>query len=877
MSRRIHLRKKQSSGKFLTAVIITLIAVTTSSLLFLYLFYLYFTHDLPDLTEITGYKPHIATEVYSANGTLIGEFASDQRKLIPYEEIPNQVKNAFIAVEDKRFFEHEGVDFRRIIGALLKNIQEGEIVQGASTITQQVAKNLVLSPERSVSRKIKEAILAYRMENNLSKEEILYIYLNHIYLGDGTYGIEGASENYFGKSSKDINLAEAALLAGLPKAPEYYSPRRHLNRAIDRQRLVLDIMKEEGIITEQQRERASRYEIEIVPRRNLNLEVAPYFVEFVRQYLIDRFGTESFIKGGYKVFTTIDVDLSLEAGWALRRGILDIEAERGRDIVSSHFRTQQSIDQFRKSQEIKNIEVGKSYLGVITGIRGGKTAKTFIATVGIGKWLGELGFAVSSPLGNAVEGLYFPTSEKYAPLNGYQGVSLVPSQLKVGDVIWTRVTDDEEEAYQLSIDYNPQTQGALLAMDTNGYVKALVGGFSFRDSQFNRAIQAQRQPGSSFKPIVYAAAIDKGYTETTVVHDVPIVIKDWAPQNYDNVFLGEIPLREALAKSRNLASIGILMDIDPGYAVNSAKRFGFGSHLNPYPSLVLGGSDVRLIEMVTAFNVFASGGRLVDPKFILRIYDRNGRLVEDSSLRQQYMPKEDMEKAEREKKRIEILKQIAKAVGGYDPKTEFIEEKEINRERSDGNRRDEFQTPEEFLRHLRENKSSGSIYASKGGEQVLTPETAYIMTDLLQSVVKEGTARSALKLASAAPIGGKTGTTNDFTDAWFIGFSPKIVTGVWVGRDDHKTIGKGATGGKAALPIWNDFMEEALRKFPGGDFGIPDGIQFVSTPYGFIPYKIGSAPDVEDFGITSSDHYKDDHYEDNGDEYGSEIDFLLRR
>ncbi|HEX3036291.1 MAG TPA: PBP1A family penicillin-binding protein [Thermodesulfobacteriota bacterium] len=871
MSRRIHIRKKQSRVRFLTAAVITLFTITVSSLLFLYVVYLYFAHDLPDLTEITGYKPRLATEVYSVNGTIIGEFAAERRELIPFEEIPTRVKNAFIAVEDKRFFEHEGVDFKRIIGALLKNIQEGEIVQGASTITQQVAKNLVLSPERSVSRKIKEAILAYRMENNLSKEEILYIYLNHIYLGDGTYGIEAASENYFGKSSREINMAEAALLAGLPKAPEYYSPRKHFDRAKDRQKLVLDLMEEEGFITERQREGAGEYEIEIIPRRNLNLEVAPYFVEFVRQYLIDRFGSEAFINGGYKVFTTVDVGLSLEAGWAMRRGILDLDARRGKEVVTDHLDTQESIGRFRKSQEVKNVEKGNSYQGVITSVREGNQPSTFIATVGIGKWQGELSFAVSSPLGNEVEGLYFPASEKYAPLNGYQGVTLVPSQLKVGDVIWIKVTDEEEGIYKVSMDYNPQTQGALLAMDTKGYVRAMVGGFNFKDSQFNRATQALRQPGSSFKPIVYAAAIDKGYTETTIIYDVPIEIKGWVPQNYDKTFLGEIPLREALAKSRNLASVRLLMDIDPNYAVNYARRFGFGSRLNPYPSLVLGGSDVKLIEMVRAFNVFASGGRLIEPKFILRIYDRDGRLIEDSSLRRQYLSKGDAEKAERERKRIEILKQIAEGLKSYTPETEFIKEKDISQEGHVRARSDVFQTPEEFLKHIQENGSLDSTYTSDNGEQIISSETAYIMTDLLQSVVEEGTARSALKLTSLGPVAGKTGTTNDFTDAWFLGFSPKVVAGVWIGTDSHKPLGKGETGGKAALPIWNDFMEEVLKEFPGGDFGVPDGIQFVSTPYGFIPYKIGSAPDMEGFGITGDDYYQD------GGEYGSEIDFLLRR
>lgn len=867
-NRRINLQLRRNKVR------VVAYAITASASIFLLSFYLaywYFTHDLPDLTEITGYKPRLITEVYSSDGRLIADFTTEKRKLVQLEEIPKHVRNAFIAVEDKRFFEHEGVDFKRVVGALIKNIREGGIVQGASTITQQVAKNLVLSPEKSISRKIKEAILAYRMENNLLKEEILYIYLNHIYLGDGTYGVEAASQNYFGKSAKEINLAEAALLAGLPKRPEYYSPRKYFERSISRQRLVLKLMEEEGVITEQQRTKAKEYQIKVVPKRDINNQVAPYFVELVRQYLESKFGTQAFVNGGYTVFTTLDVDLSLSAQWALRRGILDLEERRGRRIVVRHLNTKKEIDNFRSTRNIDRIDIGNSYEGVVTEVTEDIPPSVFKARIAIGKWEGKLRFGVSSPLGKPLENLSFSLSTAYAPLNGYYGISLVPLKLSVGDVLKVNVKREEEGSYYVSLDIAPQSQGALLAMDTRGFVKALVGGFDFYESQFNRATQASRQPGSSFKPLVYAAAIDKGYTETTVVYDMPVAIKDWTPQNYDGSYLGPISLREALARSRNLASVRILLDIDPNYAVNYTKQFGFTSHLNPYPSLVLGGSEVSLLEMVKAFNVFASGGRLVEPKLILRIYDRDGKLVEDNTS-EQYLSREDAEKAVREEERMQVIKQISRRLGrNTDTEDEFIKETVLTPKDGGGNVDSAFFTPREFLERIQDNSIS---FTPDAGEQIISPDTAYIMTDLLRAVITQGTARRALELSALAPLAGKTGTTNDFTDAWFIGFSPKIVAGVWVGRDNHDTIGKGEAGGKAALPIWIDFMRDALKKLPEGDFKVPDGIRFVNTPYGFIPYRTG----IDQINESSyTEGVKDNHEENLADESGTEIDFLIRR
>ncbi len=865
MKREINLHKK-SKIRSLVLIFTTFIIIAS---LFTYSTYWYFTHDLPDLTKITGYRPHLTTVIYSFDGQVIGEFGTERRRLIPYEEILPHVRDAFIAVEDKRFFEHKGVDLKRIIGALLKNIKEGEIVQGGSTITQQVVKNLVLSPERSVSRKIKEAILAYRMEKNLSKEEILYIYFNHIYFGDGAYGIEAASRTYFGKSATEINVAEAAFLATLPKAPRYYYPREHFDRAKRRQELILNIMEEEGFINKEEIKQAKEYQINLVVRKNINLEVAPYFIEFVRQYIKDKYGSRALDEGGYTVFTTLDVDLSLAGTLALKRGVLELESRQGNPFVIKHLNNQKGIDAYLRSQNIGSLEKDKSYQGVVLDITK-DVSNNFTAIIAIGKYTGTLKFNVSSPPKNVIQNPDSTISNKHS-FNKHEEVGLLPYELLIGDIVRVKILKEEKGNYTMSLDFIPESQGALLAMDvSSGEIKAMIGGFDFVDSQFNRATQALRQPGSSFKPIVYAAAIDKGYTETTFVYDTPVAIKDWVPQNYDGNYLGEIPMRVALAKSRNLASVRILMDINPSYAVRYAKKLGFTSHLSPYLSLALGGSDVRLAEMVKAFNVFASGGRLVEPKFILRIYDRDGKLIEEGA-NWKYITKEEAEKEEREQKRLDILNQIAKKIGrSIFTKESGSKKDSLSENNIDKYGKNEFLTPKEYLKFL-QGGDSKRLASAKIGEQIISPETAYIMTDMLQAVIKEGTGRSAIGLISLAPVAGKTGTSNDFTDAWFIGFSPKIIAGVWVGKDNHKPIGEGEVGGKAALPIWIDFMEDTLSKYSGGNFKIPDRLQFVSTPYGFIPYKFDSVPSQVDLGGTGNNTS-----EETTSTSGSEIDFLIR-
>jgi penicillin-binding protein 1A len=593
--------------------------------------YTYFSYDLPRLTSVEDYTPKTVTQVFSENGEIIAEFFVEKRYIIPIEEMPATLIRAFISSEDARFFEHQGIDLLSISRALIKNIKSMDIVQGGSTITQQITKSLLLSPEKSYTRKIKEAILARRIENSLSKRDILSIYLNQIYLGHRSYGVEAAALTYFGKHASELNLAESALLAGLPKAPSAYSPIRHPLKAQKRQRYVLQRMLQRGYITKGQAKEAADMTLNIVPPENKNIKVAPYFTEHLRQYLENTYGTDLLYGEGLKVYTPLNLLMQKSAQRAVESGLNDFETREG--------------------------------------------------------------------------------SQK-----------------------------DES-----------RVQGALVAMEPRtGHVKALVGGVKFLENQFNRAIQARRQLGSAFKPIVYAAALDKDYVTTTIIIDSPLIFKIksdmefWEPRNYDLEFKGPITLRKALAYSRNIITIKILQDIGIDYVINYAKRLGIDSPLNRDLSLALGSSGISLLEITRAYAVFANQGFKVEPIFITKVTDRNGTVLE-------------------------------------------------------------------------ENKPRLS--------QAISPQTSYIMTSLLKSVVEEGTGRKVKALHR--PCAGKTGTTNDVRDAWFIGFTPHIIAGTWVGFDDEKPLGKHETGAVAASPIWLKFMQEVLEGTPMKTFSIPEGIIFV--------------------------------------------------
>lgn len=632
LHRRKSNRKNEGEAKKLVSLFNLFLAVIVSLLMLSAVgtagYYL-FTLDLPGIDALKDYRPSISSRVYDRNDALIDEFFLEDRKLIRLNEVPNVVIQAFIAAEDSRFYEHKGLDAKSIFRAFVKNFEAGQIIQGGSTITQQVAKMMYLSPEKKFTRKFKEAILAYKIDKYLNKDEILHLYLNQIYLGHGTYGIESASLIYFGKSARELKLHEAALLAGLPKAPSNYSPFTHYERAKQRQIYVLGRMVEDGFISKEEMQKASDAPLKLRPIKPKD-KMAAYFVENVRRYVQEKYGADVLYKEGLSIYTTLDLTVQKYAGEAMERGLKELE-ERN----------------------------------------------------------------------------------KYQP-----------------DLV----------------------QGALFCMDVKtGAIRAMVGGRDFSKSEFNRATQSRRQPGSAFKPIIYTAAFDKGMTPATLVVDSPIAVDDvsqpdgvWRPKNFDEKFMGPITLRTALVQSRNVVTVKILQEIGTDYAASYAMNMGIASPLVRTLSLALGVSGVTLQELVQAYGVLANQGKKVTPYFIRKIVDRTGNIFEE--------------------------------------------------------------TEEE-------------------SEQVIDPRIAFLTTHVMQDVVTSGTGTRARSIAR--PVAAKTGTTNDSRDAWFIGMTPSLITGVWVGFDQEASLGRNEVGGRTAAPIWLYFMEKALEKTPVESFPVPDGIVFV--------------------------------------------------
>lgn len=774
--------------------------------------YIYFSKDLPDLRDLTRYQPAILNEFYSSEGELIAQSGLERRALVNLEDIPPHVVNAFIAVEDRRFYQHSGVDAKSVVRALFQNLTTGRIVSGGSTITQQITKNLILGPEKAYSRKIKEAILSYRIEKNLSKDEILYLYLNHIYLADGVYGVEMASRNYFGKSAKDINIAEACLLAGIPRRPEQYSPRVNPSNAFRRQKTVINMMSNQEFITERQKRRALAYKIKIIPKREPRGEyIAPYFIEYVREYLERKVGRKAYEKGGYKVYTTLDMDLNLVAYRAVRRGIRNTEKRQGRArFTIARLRTTEKVEEFKEQQRQLVFQDGKTYRAVVT-ITGDLDEKTSFATVEVG--------------GEKRKFHYIVDPERYLPPP--DGIYLLPERLNPGDILRVKVSVGDEGVTDIVPLFQPQTQGALVAMDTRGNIISMVGGYDFGFSKFNRAIQAKRQPGSAFKPFLYSAAIDKGYTQTSKLLDVPIIVDDWVPENYDEEYMGSIFFRESLVNSRNLSSIRLIMDVDPRYVARYSRPFGFQSRINPYPSLALGSSEVTLLEITAAYSVFANSGIYRKPNFILRIYDRNGSLIEDNT-GEVYLRYERSLKQGEESGEWQYQERLSPPPS--EGKSQFLGL--LAEDQRD------FVTAREFGFFIR--KVPIHYFGNtEEFKKVISPETAYIMTDIMGAVISEGTGLMANSLNSKAEVAGKTGTTNDYTDAWFIGYSPMVVAGVWVGKDDNTSLGDKEAGSRAAVPVWREFMSSVLDKYnERSEFEVPPGIKIRKTPLGEISFKV---------------------------------------
>ena len=772
------------------------IAIAATALIFFTIvlpltLYLYFASTLPPLNSLQEYNPNIITKVYSNDGQIIGEFYIERRIVVPFQKIPPRLIKAFLAAEDAMFYEHKGIDYWSILRAFYRNIEAGKIVQGGSTITQQVAKSFFLTPERSLSRKIKEALLANRIEKNLSKDDILYLYLNQIYLGNGAYGVQAASEIYFGKDVGNINLAEAALLAGLPKAPSKYSPYHYPDIARQRQEYVLRRMLEEGFIAREDEEKALRYSIKLKPKEIRSLWVGPYFTEHVRRYIDEKYGEDLLYRGGLQIYTTLDVEKQKAANEAVAFGLMEYEKRRGFRGSADRLTEQEDIDEFIAKSDAElngeQLKTEKVYDGLVTGV----DIREQYFTVAIGKYMAQLTFEDS-----AWAKLYNPTDN---PDGGkYQELT---QTIKKGDIIKVAVKsipEDNKEPIQVTLEQEPIVNASLIAIEPGtGYVKAMVGGADFAKTQFNRAVQAKRQPGSAFKPIIYAAALDKGYTPASVIVDSPIIFEealkgaenkgnnpdtgtDWKPRNFDEKFHGPTTFREALTYSRNVVTIKILKDIGVNYAVEYARKLGVQSQLNNDLSLALGSSSISLLELTNAYAVFANMGTRIEPVFITKITDKAGNILEETST---------------------------------------------------------------------------TI------ETVLTPQTAYIMTNLLAGVIQDGTGQRAKALGR--PAAGKTGTTNDLNDAWFIGFTPNLIAGSWMGYDDERPLGHMETGARAALPIWLKFMQKALEGTYVKDFQVPEGVVFTRIDHAtgmpatpatekaiFEAFKEGTAP-IEDVNLPS--------------------------
>jgi penicillin-binding protein 1A len=727
--------------------------------------YLYFSFTLPPIKSLEDYKPPIITKVSSNDGELIGEFCNEHRIVVPIEQIPEVLSQAFVAAEDAKFFQHKGISYLSILRAMAKNFLAGKIIQGGSTITQQAVRSMVLSRERTLSRKIRELMLAHRIEKYLTKEEILYVYLNQIYLGHGNYGVESAARDYFGKGAEEITLPEAALLAGLPRAPETYSPIRHLQLAKQRQAYVLGRMVEEGYITQQEADTAYQAPLEIQSRENKFLNIAPYFTEYIRIYLQEKYGEEALYSQGLQVHTTLDLKKQKAAQEALQIGLRELDRRqgyRGPERVLN----KDEIDAFcqKVAQQFTDnpVKQGEIYPGVVTGFS--KDKKQVFVRIGNKK--GYIPFATMR---------WARTPD---PEVDYSAAQLKdPAQaLKVGYVIRAKVSEIPPKGLlKLELEQEPEVQGALISMEIpTGYVQAMVGGRDFLASQFNRALQAHRQPGSAFKPIIYAAALDRGLTPASIILDSPVIYYDaledgdWKPKNFEEKFHGPTTLRTALTKSRNVVTIKVMRDVGIPYTIKYAQRLGIESPLTPDLSLSLGSSEVIPLELVRAYAVFAARGHLLTPIFIKEVVNRDEETLEEN----QPLPLEA-----------------------------------------------DLGTREGTI--IEEDLKSGEVGMCP---QVISEQTAYIMTNLLEGVVQHGTGWRAKALGR--PCAGKTGTTNEYSDAWFVGYTPDLITGVWVGFDEKKPLGRFETGSRAASPIWLSFMQQALAERTARNFPIPEGIVF---------------------------------------------------
>ena len=703
--------------------------------------------NLPPVSDLTNFRPKLITTVYSDSGEPIKEFAQQRRIEVPYDQIPDYLIKAIVATEDSRFFSHSGVDFIGILRALKEDslrVLRGQRPQGGSTITQQLARALFLYPDLSLRRKLKEMVLAREIEKLYTKKQIMSLYCNQFYLGHGAWGVETASNLFFGKSVRDLNLDEAALIAGIFQRPSRYSPYDNPKVTLERRNHVLNRMVEEHYISREQAEQAKKKPLKVLPLRQTSDEFGAYFFEEVRKYIEKNFGTAALYNGGLRVYTTLDPRLQKYAESALRKGLRDVENQlNGWRADKKNLLAARATDlekQWLDSWEDQILETGEVYDAIV--LAAGRAE----ATVRVKGFLGRM----------ANTDIAW-TKARY-----------LDSLIKRGDVIQVRINsmDEGNKQADVSLDQDPIRNGGFLAIDPrSGQIKAMVGGYSFRASQFNRATQAPRQTGSAVKPFLYTAALENGFTPASLIIDEPTTFIDrwngepWSPKNYDRQYWGAVTLRTGLEDSRNVVTAKLLDYISPQVGVDYCRRFGITSPVYPYLSLSLGAFEISLQELVSGYSTFADKGVRFKPYFITRIEDKDGNVLEENQ---------------------------------------------------------------------------------PDSEEVISPQTAYMMTYLMEGVIKEGTGQAASVLDW--PLAGKTGTTDKYSDAWFIGFSPDLCAGVWVGNDKQVTLGERQTGAAAALPIWQDFFSRVIadkRKadeaagladdeiLAAEDFEVPPNLNFV--------------------------------------------------
>ncbi|MFZ5997273.1 MAG: penicillin-binding protein 1A [Nitrospirota bacterium] len=692
--------------------------------------YLSVAKGVPSIAELKKYRATDGTKIYADDDTLIGEFKVEKGIFVPIDRIPVHLKNAIVAVEDSRFWQHKGIDYIGIARALVKDILHASLKEGGSTITQQLAKILFLTPEKTIQRKLKEAQLAMKLEKELSKKEILELYLNRVYFGHGAYGVEMASKLYFGKSVSQITLPEAALLAGLVKAPSTYSPYNDLVKAKERQEIVLARMEEEGYLKPSERKAAKAAFLALSSLR-AHTETYNYFVEYIRQLLEQKYGVDMIYKGRLRVYTTLNKNAQMHAQRALQEGLREVDKRRGwRGPIGNKKDIKEDAEGPKTSFPASPGDIAS---GVVLSVSGHE------ATIKARGITGKLALTDALWASRVID----RATGKAHTIKDFKLTDI----LRRGDIVWVKFKTISNRLVTFSLEQEPEVEGAVVALEPEtGYIRALVGGYSFSKSEYNRALYAKRQPGSSFKPIIYAAALERNFTPATIINDAPVVYAggpagEWRPENYDHKYYGPTRLREALAYSRNVVTIKLVEAVGIDNVISFARDIGISADMPRELTIALGSISVTPLELANTFGTFANGGIRMTPIAIKYITDAKGTVLES-----------------------------------YEPE----------------------------------------------GIEVMSPQTSFLISSMMEDVIRYGT---GMRANIGRPAAGKTGTSNDYKDAWFVGYTPELVGCVWVGFDDmRRSLGPGEVGGRAAAPIWANFMRSTLAGEEISTFTVPEGV-----------------------------------------------------